>query len=82
MSDRCKASQHSIDRQGDLPQLVVDIDRDRAARLGLNTVDVEDVIESALAGKATTQLWEGERKFAVTVRLPEDRRTLDRLGLS
>jgi cobalt-zinc-cadmium resistance protein CzcA len=38
--------------------------------------DVEDVIEAALAGKATTQLWEGERKFAVTVRLPEDRRAI------
>ena len=68
-----------IDRQGELPQLVIDIDRDRASRLGLNTGDVEDVIEAALAGKATTQLWEGERKFAVAVRLPEDRRTLANL---
>ena len=68
-----------IDRQGELPQLVIDIDRDRAARLGLNMADIEDVIEAALAGKATTQLWEGERKFAVTVRLPEDRRTIARL---
>jgi hypothetical protein len=32
------------------------------------------VIEAALAGKAATSLWEGERKFAVAVRLPaEDR---------
>jgi len=68
-----------IDRQGELPQLVIDIDRDQAARLGLNMADVEDVIEAALAGKATTQLWEGERKFAVAVRLPEDRRTIERL---
>jgi cobalt-zinc-cadmium resistance protein CzcA len=68
-----------IDRQGELPQLVIDIDRDQAARLGLNMADIEDVIEAALAGKATTQLWEGERKFAVTVRLPDDRRTIARL---
>jgi cobalt-zinc-cadmium resistance protein CzcA len=68
-----------IDRQGELPQLVIEIDRDQAARLGLNTVDVEDVIEAALAGKATTQLWEGERKFAVAVRLPEERRSLANL---
>src|SRR5690606_16202104 len=52
-----------IDRLGDLPQLVIDIDRDRAARYGLNVGDIQDVIEAALAGKATTSLWEGERKF-------------------
>ncbi len=68
-----------IDRLGDLPQLVIDIDRDRAARLGLNVQDIQDVIEAALAGKAATQLWEGERKFAVAVRLPEDRRLIARL---
>ena len=65
-----------IDRLGDLPQLVVDIDRDRAARVGLNVQDIQDVVEAALGGKAATQLWEGERKFAVAVRLPENRRTL------
>lgn len=68
-----------IDRAGDLPQLVIDIDRDRAARLGLNVQDIQDVIEAALAGKAATQIWEGERKFAVTVRLPENRRVISSL---
>ena len=68
-----------IDRAGDLPQLVIDIDRDRAARLGLNVQDIQDVIEAALAGKAATQLWEGERKFAVAVRLPDDRRVISAL---
>ncbi len=65
-----------IDRLGDLPQLVIDIDRDRAARLGLNVQDIQDVIEAALAGKSATQIWEGERKFSVAVRLPESRRVL------
>jgi cobalt-zinc-cadmium resistance protein CzcA len=69
-----------IDRAGDLPQLVIDIDRDRAARLGLNVQDIQDVIEAALAGKAATQLWEGERKFAVAVRLPEAKRVMASLG--
>ena len=68
-----------IDRLGDLPQLVIDIDRDRTARFGLNMGDVQDVIEAALAGKASTQLWEGERKFAVAVRLPEDKRMINKL---
>ena len=65
-----------IDRLGDLPQLVIDIDRDRAARLGLNVQDIQDVVEAALGGKAATQLWEGERKFAVAVRLPESKRAI------
>lgn len=69
-----------INRAGDLPQLVIDIDCDRAARLGLNVQDIQDVIEAALAGKAATQLWEGERKFAVAVRLPEAKRTMASLG--
>ncbi len=69
-----------IDRQGELPQLLIDIDRERAARLGLNIGDVQDVIESALAGKATTDLWEGERRFSVAVRLPADRRAMVNLN--
>lgn len=68
-----------IDRLGDLPQLVIDIDRDRAARLGLNVQDIQDVVEAALGGKAATQIWEGERKFAVSVRLPPNRRTITSL---
>ena len=65
-----------VDRLGELPQLVIDIDRDRAARVGLNVGDVQDVIEAALAGKAATDLWEGERKFSVAVRLPSDQRAV------
>jgi cobalt-zinc-cadmium resistance protein CzcA len=71
--------QAAVDRAGQLPQLLIDIDRDRAARLGLNMGDIQDVIEAALAGKVATQLWEGERKFAVAVRLPEDRRAIAQL---
>lgn len=65
-----------IDRFGEVPQIIVDIDRDRAARLGLNVADIQDVIESALAGRATTEIWEGERKFSVVLRLAGDRRSL------
>lgn len=68
-----------IDREGQVPQLLIDIDRDRAARYGLNVSDIQDVIEAALAGKAATNLWEGERKFAVAVRLPSDERTIANL---
>jgi heavy metal efflux system protein len=70
-----------IDRAGEVPHLLIEIDRARAARAGLNVGDVQDVIESALAGKVATQLWEGERKFSVAVRLPEDRRSMSSLSV-
>ncbi|MEX8499482.1 efflux RND transporter permease subunit [Leptothrix ochracea] len=67
-------SRSFIDRNGQLPQFRIEIDRARAARYGLNVGDVEDVIESALGGKNTTTVWEGERRFDVTIRLgPDDR---------
>jgi cobalt-zinc-cadmium resistance protein CzcA len=68
-----------IDRLGELPQILVDIDRERASRLGLNVADIQDVIETALAGRAVTDIWEGERRFSVAIRLPKDQRTLEQL---
>ena len=69
-----------VDRLGQLPQLVIDINREKAARLGINVSDIQDVIETALAGKSTTYIWEGEKKFAVAVRLPEEKRALSQLS--
>jgi len=63
-----------VDRGGDVPQLQIDIDRQRAARYGLNVQDVQDVIETALGGKVATELWEGEKRFGVVVRLRDEQR--------
>jgi heavy metal efflux system protein len=63
-----------VDRAGHVPQLQIEIDRTRAARYGLNVADVEDVIETALGGKTATELWEGERRFNVVVRLSQEER--------
>lgn len=68
-----------IDRDGELPQQIIDIDRDAAARYGINISDIQDAIETALAGKATTELWEGERHFSVVVRLAQEQRSLSKL---
>jgi heavy metal efflux system protein len=68
-----------VDRLGELPQIQIKVDRARAARYGLNVGDVGDVIESALGGKQVTQLWEGEQRFGVAVRLEESERTLTRM---
>jgi cobalt-zinc-cadmium resistance protein CzcA len=68
-----------IDRSGQLPQFRVEIDRAKAARYGLNVGDIQEALETALAGKTVTSVWEGERRFAVTVRLSEEDRELDRI---
>ncbi len=51
--------------------LSIDIDRQAIARIGINASDVHDVIETAIGGKEATQVFEGERRFAGVVRLPE-----------
>ena len=68
-----------IDRNGQLPQYKIEIDRSRAARYGLSVGAIEDVIETALAGKDATYLWEGERRVSVSLRLAEADRELERL---
>jgi cobalt-zinc-cadmium resistance protein CzcA len=68
-----------VDRLGELPQIQVRVDRARAARYGLNVGDIQDVIETALGGKQVTQMWEGERRFGVAVRLAEPERNLTRM---
>jgi cobalt-zinc-cadmium resistance protein CzcA len=65
-----------IDRAGEVPQAIIEIDRDRASRYGLNVGDIEDEIEIGLGGKAATELWEGEKHFSVLVRLAEPERGL------
>jgi cobalt-zinc-cadmium resistance protein CzcA len=51
--------------------LVIEVDRTAMARYGINAADVHDVIETAVAGKISTEIFEGERRFAALVRFPE-----------
>jgi cobalt-zinc-cadmium resistance protein CzcA len=51
------------------PQLTISIDREKAARYGLNVSDLSDMVETAIAGKAATQIVDGEKRFDLTVRL-------------
>ena len=69
-----------IDREGQLPQYRVIIDRARAARYGLRVGEIEEVIQTAMAGKIVSYLWEGERRFPVTVRLGDPARELAKIS--
>jgi cobalt-zinc-cadmium resistance protein CzcA len=59
-----------VDRVGGQQYLNINIDRSAIARYGLNAADVNDVIETAIAGKSSTEIYEGERRFQAVVRLP------------
>jgi Cu/Ag efflux pump CusA len=52
--------------------LEIDIDRDRAARYGVNVGDIQDVVETALGGKTITTTVEGRERFPVRVRYARD----------
>ncbi|MHB1082017.1 MAG: efflux RND transporter permease subunit [Prosthecobacter sp.] len=58
-----------------LPVLTIVINRPVLARYGLNIADVQEVIEIAVGGKQAGQIFEGDRRFAILVRLPEKLRT-------
>jgi heavy metal efflux system protein len=57
------------------PNLNVRVNREKAARYGLNTGDVNTVIQAALGGTVATTLLEGDRQFGVAVRLPPEYRS-------
>ncbi len=54
-----------------LPVLTIQIDRQAIARYGLDLGDVQDVIQIAVGGKSAGLVFEGDRRFALVVRLPE-----------
>ena len=56
------------------PQIVVDIDRLKAARYGINTQSILDVVETSVGGRALTTVSEGERRFSVVLRYKSDYR--------
>ena len=57
-----------------MPNLNIKIDRNRLARYGLTVGDVQEVIETAVGGKAATEIIEGQLRVEVMVRFPEERR--------
>jgi cobalt-zinc-cadmium resistance protein CzcA len=54
------------------PNLNIKVDRAKAARYGLNTGDINSVIQAALGGTVATSVLEGDRQFDLAVRFPHD----------
>ena len=63
-----------VEQVSGMPQYDLEIDREAAARHGIRVGDVNDTIETAIGGRVASTLIEGQRRFAITVRFPEERR--------
>ncbi|MFJ2281644.1 CusA/CzcA family heavy metal efflux RND transporter [Pseudomonas sp. NPDC087803] len=68
------ASEVKVEQTTGLPVLTINIDRDKAARYGLNVGDVQDTIAVAVGGRQAGTLYEGDRRFDMVVRLSDTMR--------
>jgi cobalt-zinc-cadmium resistance protein CzcA len=71
----------AVEQSAGEEHLEIDVDRDRIARYGLNIADVLEVAKIAIGGDSATDVLEGQRRFAIFVRLNQDYRDqVDKLG--
>jgi len=69
------ASEVKVEQTTGLPMLTVNIDRDKTARYGLNVGDVQDAVATAIGGTEAGTVFQGDRRFDIIVRLPENLRS-------
>ncbi len=62
------AADTAIEQEGVQPQLTIQLDREKMARFGVRVRDVQDLIELAIGGRVVSNLFEGERRFDISVR--------------
>ena len=74
-------SELTVVRELGQPSLLIDTDRDKIARYGINVADVEAVVQAAVGGQAATQVIQGEKLFDLVVRMkPEYRESAQQIG--
>ncbi len=66
------AADVSVEQVEGAPVLSVDVDREQIARYGLTVADVHEVVSVAVGGRAAGHVFEGDRRFDLIVRLPEE----------
>ncbi|MGO4818264.1 CusA/CzcA family heavy metal efflux RND transporter [Flavobacterium sp. W22_SRS_FP1] len=69
------ASDIIVEKTEGLPQMVVQYDRSKIARYGLNISDLNDMITLGFAGKTVGNVFEGEKRFDMVIRLDKANRT-------
>lgn len=65
------AAEIKVEQTEGLPALTLSVDRIKAARYGLNVADVQEAFGTLVGGRDVGMVFEGDRRFAITVRLPE-----------
>ena len=71
----------AIYQAGDVPTQRIELNRDALSRRGLAVHDIQNSIRIVLGSEKATEIWEGERRFPVSIRLPnEARANMDILG--
>ncbi len=63
-----------VEQVAGMEQLDIELDRDAMARYGINSGDVNEILEAGVAGRTVTRFIEGQQRFAVVVRFPETAR--------
>jgi cobalt-zinc-cadmium resistance protein CzcA len=69
------AADAKMEQTEGLPVMTVEIDRLAIARYGLSVADVQDVVAVAMGGAEAGQVFEGDRRFDLIVRLPDELRS-------
>ncbi len=68
----------NIEQEGPQDQLAININRESAARFGINVADIQNMIEAAIGGKAISTLYDGTKRYDIVVRfLPQFRNSID-----
>lgn len=62
------AADAAIEQEAEQPQLTIQLDREKMARFGVRIRDAQDLIELAIGGRIVSSLFEGERRFNLSVR--------------
>ncbi len=65
----------AIDQEPPLPQMQIVIDRDAAARFGVNVSQLSELIEVGIGGRAVSEIFLGQRRYDVILRYPENVRS-------
>lgn len=62
----------SIFQEPPIPQIVIEADRDAAARYGINVADIMSLVQYAVGGAPITQIYNGDKTHNITIHLPAD----------
>lgn len=68
------ASDVKVEQSSGLSTLQIEVKRDQVARYGIDVSDVQDVVSLAVGGKQAGLFFEGDKRFEIVVRLPEELR--------